>query len=221
MGFWLTIDSKNILQRTCWVPGAVAGLGEFLFAEKQNSFSSAFGSLIAYNFALYHTNEENTTAVVVHDMELVCICPTLNSPEQAFLGEVPSTQIMVLLSSLQKVATPTLHPHLPSVSVSEIIKQIVHLVSEFLVSDVSCRNKASVELCILENKHTPCHGLLGRFELLEGGLFPKVADYQLIIVNLFHKIVDLCRQVMLHSECMTFFTSPVPPALGHILSIRV
>lgn len=127
---------------------------------------------------------------------------------------------MVSLSSLQKVATPTLHPQLPSVSASEIIKQIVHLASEFLVSDVRCRNKASVELCVLENSHTPCRGLLGRFELLEGGLFLKVVDYQLIIVNLFHKIIGLCRRVILHSECLTFFTSAVPPALGHILSIE-
>lgn len=115
---------------------------------------------------------------------------------------------MVLLSSLHKVATPTLHPQLQSVSVSEIIKQIVHLASEFLVSDVRCRNKASVELCVLENKHAPCHKLLGRLEFLEGGLFPKITiDYQIIIVN---KIIDLCRQVILRTECLTFFTSPVP-----------
>lgn len=162
MSFWLTVDSNKTLQRKSCVQAAVAGLGEFLLAEEQSSFSGAFGSLIAYNFALFHAYEENTTVVVVHDMELVCKCPTLNSLEQAFLKkEVLCTQIMVLLSSLQEVATPTLHPQLPRVSVSEIIKQMV---SKFLVSDVRCRNKASVELCLLENKHAPCHGLLDSFE---------------------------------------------------------
>lgn len=147
---------------------AAAVLGEFLFAEEQNIFSSVSGSLLAYNSALLHAKEENTAGVVEHGMELVCVCPTLNSPEQAFLKkEVLCTQITVLLPSLEKIATPLLHPQLPSASVSEIIKQIVHFVSEFPVSDVRCRNKASVELCPLENKLTPCHGLLGRFEVLE------------------------------------------------------
>lgn len=73
MDFWLTVDSNKILQKMSCVLAAVAGLGEFLFAEEQSSFSSAFGSLLAYNFALlHHANKENTTAVVVHDMELVC-----------------------------------------------------------------------------------------------------------------------------------------------------
>lgn len=218
MGFWLTVDSNKTLQRKSCVLAAVAGLGEFLFAEEQSSFSGAFESLIACNFALLHDNEKNTTVVVVWDMELVCGCPTLNCPEQAFLKkEVLCTQIMVLLSSLQKVATPTLPPRLPRVSVSEIIKQIV---SKF-VSDMRCRSKAGVELCTLANKHAPCHGLLDRFEWLEEGQFPKgTVDYQFIIVDLFHNIIDLCRQVILHTECLTFFTSPVLSALGHILSIR-
>lgn len=114
MGFWLIVDSNKTLQRKSCVLAAVAELGESLFAEGQNSFSSAFGSLLAYNFALLLTKEENTTVVVVHDMELVCACPTLNSPEQAFLKkEVFCTQIMVLVPTLQKIATPTLHPQLP------------------------------------------------------------------------------------------------------------
>lgn len=118
--------------------------------------------------------------VVVHDMELVCVRPTWNSPEQAFLKrEMLCTQIMVLLSSLQKVSVPTLHPQLTSVFLSEIIKLFVYLVSKFLVSDVRCRNKASIELCILENRHEPCHEFLGMFELLEGGVIPKATvDYQ-------------------------------------------
>lgn len=62
---------------------------------------------------------------------------------------------------------------------------------------------------------------MGSWTALNEGLFPKVTvDYQFIIVNLFHNIIDLCRQVILHTECLTFFTSPVLPALGHILSIR-
>lgn len=119
-------------------------------------------------------------------------------------GEVLCAQMMVLLSSLQKVATPTLHPQLPSASVSEIIKQIAHLASEFLVSDVRCRNKASVELCVLENKPwAPGQvWIAGRRALSQ-----ITVDYQLIIVN---KIIDLCRQVILRRECLTFFTSPVP-----------
>lgn len=42
---------------------------------------------------------------------------------QTFLKkEVLCTEIMVLLSSLRKVATPALHPQIARVSVSEIIK---------------------------------------------------------------------------------------------------
>lgn len=121
----------------------------------------------------------------------------------------------VLLSSLQKVAVPTLHPQLTSVFLSEIIKQFVYLVSKFLVSDMRCRNKASVELCILENKLNPAMSSWACLNCWEGW-FPK----SLLIINLFHNIIDLCRRVILHTKCLTFFTSPVPPALGHILSIR-
>lgn len=76
------------------------------------------------------------------------------------------------------------------------------------------------QLYILENDHAPCHGHLDKFEWLEKGLFPKImVDYQIPIVNLFHSMTDLYRQVILYTECLTFFTSSVPPALCHLLSI--
>lgn len=64
MGFWLTVDSNKTLPRKSRVLAAEAALGEFLFAEEQNSFSSVSGSLLAYNFALLHAKEENTAGVV-------------------------------------------------------------------------------------------------------------------------------------------------------------